>query len=450
MTDEILQCDVAKEDISAYLDGELSGIDAARIEAHLKRCSDCARELELLKEGGKLVRELGERRPSEELERILQRRSRDYLDGFMARRRRSRMVFAARIWARKAIAAALLLAVAGGAVYGVVWLWQTKRADVERAPRTASVDEPLGAREKATEPSRVRPLVGRKPAEREPRELLETVSRETSASYYSGWWNVSYGAPPADIGFAKLMHDGNTVAILGDTYVSGHGTLEGRRMLISQVNTARETGLQLEAEFDVAGRNFAGTAVLSYGGGQYQYPVAIFGEKLAPELATILDAQGKAAETVAQRDDRLKKVYAALKRYAQERDGALPVELSELLPNYLDDESLVTGEPGIRDVAYEGGLSIPQPRTRTVDMPSELAADEALSVRAESSEGSLDPFFTELMSESWKMAPRGRAILYLDGTTRWEEDPASKPPGRTDTHSLWKCFIRTGSPIHGS
>ncbi|MCK5557918.1 MAG: zf-HC2 domain-containing protein, partial [Candidatus Hydrogenedentes bacterium] len=130
MADEATQCDLAKEDISAYLDRELSGIDSARVEAHLRRCRECARERDLLKECRKLVGEIVEHRPSPALEALLIRRSQDYLDGFRAQRRRYRIALTARAWARRAILGALLVAVAAWGIYLIGRLWSARLAEV--------------------------------------------------------------------------------------------------------------------------------------------------------------------------------------------------------------------------------------------------------------------------------------------------------------------------------
>ena len=43
--------------ISAYADGELSAEDAARVEAHLAECTECARELALIRSMGEAMTE---------------------------------------------------------------------------------------------------------------------------------------------------------------------------------------------------------------------------------------------------------------------------------------------------------------------------------------------------------------------------------------------------------
>ena len=435
MADETTQCDLAKEDISAYLDRELSGIDSARVEAHLRRCRECARERDLLKECRKLVGEIVEHRPSPALEALLIRRSQDYLDGFRAQRRRYRIALTARAWARRAILGALLVAVAAWGIYLIGRLWSARLAEVEKSREVAST-----ARTPSSE-RMMRSAGVRKPA-RERRAVTSGAedirrARERPAAPppgilepdHTGWWRVSYGSPPADMGFVELVQDGTTVAMPGDTYVNGKGRLDGRRMVIARADAREQEEFNLEAELDIDGRSFVATAITSYDGGKYRSSVAIFGEKVVPELAAILESQAKAAGTVAQRERRLKKVYAALKQYAQERNGALPYELTELIPAYLDDPHLAVGVPGVRDIAYQGGLQMPSPPED--GFPSDardVTPDEALALYAEGSEQRVEPFFTELVSETWTVAPCGIAVLYLDGTTAWESDPAAVPP----------------------
>jgi anti-sigma factor RsiW len=52
--------------LTAYADGELSGRLRRRVEAHLKRCPACARELDLLAASDRLLRTVGPPRPSDE------------------------------------------------------------------------------------------------------------------------------------------------------------------------------------------------------------------------------------------------------------------------------------------------------------------------------------------------------------------------------------------------
>jgi predicted anti-sigma-YlaC factor YlaD len=40
-------CDVYREDLARYVDGELHGEDRSRFEAHLRSCTDCQREVRI-------------------------------------------------------------------------------------------------------------------------------------------------------------------------------------------------------------------------------------------------------------------------------------------------------------------------------------------------------------------------------------------------------------------
>jgi len=434
MADEARQCDVAGVDISAHLDGELSGIDAARVEAHLKKCRDCAREMDLFRECSKRIAGILERRPSAELETVLTRRSRDYLDGFQAQQRRSRMALAARSWALRGIVAALVIAVAGWGVYLAGRLWSAR---FEQLVKSGEVVAPA-----RTTPAEKTTLPAGKPTRedkagtsatddaRRPGKRSGTRPQQVKEPGHTGWWRLSFGSPPADMGFVKLAQDGKTVVMPGDTFVKGRGSLDERNMVISRTDARAQEEFSLEAEFDVNGQSFAGTTAMSYGGGSSRFSVRIFGEKAAAEMAAVLDLQAKAAGTVAERQKRLKGVYGALQRYAREHNGTFPYELTELVPAYLDDSGLAAGAEGVREVTYQGGLEMPpSPEDR---LPPEVRVDvtpeEAPDLYAEGAEERVAPFFTELMSESWKIAPCGRAILYLDGTTAWVADPATVPP----------------------
>jgi RNA polymerase sigma-70 factor (ECF subfamily) len=430
--DEAQQCDVAGEEISVQLDGELSGIDAARVEAHLKKCRDCAREMDALKSCRKRVQGIVDRKPSPTLETVLKRRSQDYLDGFRAQQRRTRMALAARAWAIRAIVAAIVVAVAGWGVYLAGQLRSTRLAEVgtsegiatptgttpaEGTTRPADAGVPGREGTAATAGDTRRP--GRSPEPRGPREQGHT-----------GWWRVSFGSPPTDMGFVKLTQDGETVAAPGDSYLKGQGRLDGSEMVITRAGAGARAEFTLQAEFDGDGQSFAGTADSSYDGGRYRSSVRIFGEKAAPEQAAILNSQAKAAGTIAEREKRLKEVYGALQRYAREHSGTFPDELPELVPAYLDDSGLVVGAQGVREVEYQRGMQMPPRPDETLpsDARLDVSPQEAPELYANGADERVEPFFTELISESWNIAPCGRAVLYLDGTTAWARDPAKVPP----------------------
>ncbi len=52
-----------RERISAYADGELSTQDAGAVEAHLRTCTECARELALIRTLGGEMRAMADERP---------------------------------------------------------------------------------------------------------------------------------------------------------------------------------------------------------------------------------------------------------------------------------------------------------------------------------------------------------------------------------------------------
>ena len=437
MVDETQQCDVAGEDISAHLDGELSGIDAARVEAHLKKCRDCAREMDDLKACSGRVGAIAQRRPSATLETVLKRRSQDYLDGFRAQQRRSRIALAARVWALRVIVAALVVAVAGWGIYLAGRLWSARLAEPGKSEQTAtpaqttSADrtiEPAGAGTPRREGGTAATGAG---DTRRPGERAGTPPQKVKDPGHTGWWRLSFGSPPVDMGFVKLAQDGATVVMPGNTFVKGRGSLDERDMVISRTDARAQAEFSLEAEFDVDGQSFGGTAAMSYGGGSSRSSVRIFGEKAAPELAATLDSQAKAAGTAAARQRRLKEVYGALQRYAGEHNGAFPGELTELVPAHLDDSGLVAGAQGVREIGYQRGFEMPPSPGESLpsdDARLDVAPDEAPGLYAEGADERVEPFFTELVSESWKIAPCGRAVLYLDGTTAWVVDSTAVPP----------------------
>jgi anti-sigma factor RsiW len=50
----------ARERLSAYLDGELTASDAAEVERHLRDCTECARELAIMRNLGGAMRSMSE------------------------------------------------------------------------------------------------------------------------------------------------------------------------------------------------------------------------------------------------------------------------------------------------------------------------------------------------------------------------------------------------------
>ena len=53
-----MDCEKVQENLSAYLDGELSPQEADAVRAHLESCEDCAAEAESLRSTVRLVRSL--------------------------------------------------------------------------------------------------------------------------------------------------------------------------------------------------------------------------------------------------------------------------------------------------------------------------------------------------------------------------------------------------------
>jgi len=118
-----MRCHSCKNNLSAFLDGELSGEPAALVEAHLQGCVSCRRELEALKGIDTALDALGDLEPvSDFTERVLRRIAAEG-DGEKvvpvrapARGRRVTWKIAASLAAAACIAAAVLvtLHLAGG------------------------------------------------------------------------------------------------------------------------------------------------------------------------------------------------------------------------------------------------------------------------------------------------------------------------------------------------
>lgn len=64
-----------KENLSAYLDGELSGPEKSEVEAHLKGCAECRGELESLRRANAEFKAHGARRAPEDLKQGILRQA---------------------------------------------------------------------------------------------------------------------------------------------------------------------------------------------------------------------------------------------------------------------------------------------------------------------------------------------------------------------------------------
>lgn len=118
-----MRCHRCEENLSAYVDGELSGELTARVEAHVKMCGSCRRELEALRRTDAALDALGDLEPvSDFTERVLRRIVSEggekevvSVDALRGRRRRAWRI-AASVAAAACIALAVLvtLYLAGG------------------------------------------------------------------------------------------------------------------------------------------------------------------------------------------------------------------------------------------------------------------------------------------------------------------------------------------------
>ena len=59
-----MKCDVIRKDISAYIDGELSGNENSIVETHFQKCPDCKRIFNEFTAQSKALREVAEIEPS--------------------------------------------------------------------------------------------------------------------------------------------------------------------------------------------------------------------------------------------------------------------------------------------------------------------------------------------------------------------------------------------------
>ncbi|MBI4559799.1 MAG: zf-HC2 domain-containing protein [Candidatus Hydrogenedentes bacterium] len=104
----VMECEKAREEFSALLDGELTPDVREAVEAHLSQCSDCLRELGGFKRVDTLYRELGPERAPEDFEQRVHEALRPRLLRFGPRRHE-----ALRIWPALAAAAVFVVITAG-------------------------------------------------------------------------------------------------------------------------------------------------------------------------------------------------------------------------------------------------------------------------------------------------------------------------------------------------
>lgn len=122
-----MNCEQAREEFSALLDGELSVDARAAVEAHLAECSECLRELDALKQVDLAYRKLDPKRAPAGFEE----RVRSSVRGNVVRFKR-RAAPQRRVWPLLATAAVLL-------IMGGAWFVQMNR--IEERFNVASVEE---------------------------------------------------------------------------------------------------------------------------------------------------------------------------------------------------------------------------------------------------------------------------------------------------------------------
>jgi len=103
-----MDCGVAQELISSYIDGELNGEETRQLEVHIENCSECRQRLERMKAMVRMVGELGEEElPDGFLDRLQARLEAEQVTGTV--RRQHKGVSGWIKWASIAAAAAVII-----------------------------------------------------------------------------------------------------------------------------------------------------------------------------------------------------------------------------------------------------------------------------------------------------------------------------------------------------
>jgi len=399
-----MSCDLEKEDLSAYMDNELSAERKAYVDAHVLECAECADELAFLDGGNRAVESLVEYGMPRSFETELRRTVLTY--------RPTRL----RWWSlggrlKKRHAVALLCTVCGVCLLVIA---ARLSALLPQAP-PEHVPEPVVERP-------VRP-VGRPPQPTAPVPAKvvqpETVPVQPEAepppppSPYEGWWMLSVGRPAEYQYPVHIRQRGGQLAM----YAWGsEASLGAGAEIDGQLAFTGPGGLSFEIEFSAQKPEFTGVVQR-----EGEPTLGVFADRIGDPLAGELAAARDLPSLIDKRLAGARKLSAALYSYAKASRDRFPAALEELVPDFLPDDSSFAGRDSRETEYLRPGMI---PTDKVVDWvlydTEELSAEERLLLFDEQDVGRFHAFFEEMVVQQHLDFPEGRVVIYLDGSVAWD------------------------------
>jgi len=402
-----MPCDVEKEDLSAYIDGEVSTERKEYLDAHVVECAECADELAFLNGGNRAVESLveyGTRRSFEtELRRIV----------LTYRAKRLRWwSLGGRLKRRHAVA--LICAVCGVCLLVIAGRLSVLLSNYSSEPVPEPVvEKPISAVEPPQQATGPVPAKVVKPEQKPKRPAAEQPPPPPPPSPHEGWWMLSVGRPPEYQYPVRIGQRDGRLAVYawGSEASLGAGTeLDGKLAF------AGSGGLSFEIEFSAQKPEFTGI-VQREGEPALGVFAGRIGDPLAGELASARDLPSLIDKRLAA----ARKLSAALYSYARANRDQFPAALDELVPDFLQDDSAFAGRDNRETECLRPGMI---PTDKVVDWASydteELSAEERLLLFEEQDVGRFHAFFEEMVVHSYLGFPEGRALIYLDGSVAWD------------------------------
>jgi len=403
-----MPCDVPREDLSAYIDDELTAERKAEIETHLLECDECSAELAFLLSGNRSVESLVEYGTPRSFETELRDRVLTY--------RPTRLRWwslGGRVEKRHVVAA--LCAVCGIALL-VVALWlRLLVVQPPLEPVPPHIAEPSG------EPSATAPQpagqVSAQVVEPQPIPVPPGEPEEPTPvappSPHEGWWMLNVGsASPFQYPVRIDQQDGELVM-----YAWGRNEPLGAGIeLDDRFAMAGSDGLSLEIEFSRHRPEFTGFIER-----QGEPARRVSADRIGRRLADTLDSTGSLPLFIDRRLADARKLSAALYTYARANRDRFPSALDDLVPQYLPDDSAFADTADRETVYIRSGMI---PTDQVVDWTSYdaelLSVEDRFSLLDQRSVARFHAFFEEMVIEHRHQFPQGRTIVYLDGSVAWD------------------------------
>ncbi len=400
-----MTCDLPKEDLSAYIDNELSADRKIQIETHLRECAECADERGFLDAGDRAVRALVEYATPRSFETELRRIVQTY------RPQRLRWwSLGGRLQKRHAVAA--LCTVCGVALLALAWQLRflVPRTPPQPPPETSAVRPVVKSVTQPPVPAVRRTIVTEeKPASREP----TPPPSAPEPSPYEGWWMLSVGRPTRYQYPVRIRQQRGRLAVYawGGSAPLGVGTEVNGRF-----TTDGTVGLLIDIEFSPARPEFMGI-IQRRGDPAIRVLAERIGDSMADELAGTPDL----LSFIERRCADARKLSRALYAYASANRERFPGALDELVPEYLPDDSLFADRAG-RETVYSGAGVVPA--DRLVDWAQydaeALTVEERMVLLEEQDVARFNAFFEEMVVQYRRNFPEGRTVIYLDGSVAWD------------------------------